>query len=292
VGGGSVAGMVDVAGSMVNLFALEATGEATRFVWTPPDHVLTPALSVQGGAGLGVATAAMERVTGRPTVWVTAQYLSFAQGTAPIDVDVTVEVAGRNTAQARCTLSRGGHEILTAHSALGQRDTNIDGVWGAPPTVAPPQDCPRYRFFDAGGGHLGDRVEHRLARGRQLDEIVGGVRGDGFFAIWARAWTEPDHLVTVPELAFIGDFMPLGFADAIGEPYAGNSLDNTLRVGRAARTGWVLLSVHIQQVANGFGYGRAELWAEDGTLLGQVSQSAILRRHDKLRARNPTQQLS
>jgi acyl-CoA thioesterase II len=284
--------MAEAENPMVDLFELEGTGEPTRFVWTPPNHVLTPAQSVQGGAGLGVATAAMERVTGRPTVWVTAQYLSFAQGTAPINVDVTVEVAGRNTAQARCTLSRGGREILTAHSALGERDTAIDGVWCSPPAVASPQDCPRYRFFDAGGGHLGDRVEHRLARGRQLDEIVGGVRGDGAFAVWVRLWSEADHFVTVPELAFIGDFMPLGFADAIGEPYAGNSLDNTLRVGQATRTGWVLLSVHIQQVAHGFGYGRAELWAQDGTLLGEVSQTAILRRHDKLRARNLTQQVS
>jgi acyl-CoA thioesterase II len=290
--GGSVGGMVEPVDPMMNLFELEATNQPTRFVWTPPNHVLTPAHSVQGGAGLGVATAAMESVTGRPTVWVTAQYLSFAQGTAPIDVDVTVEVAGRNTAQARCTLSRGGREILTAHSALGQRDTAIDGVWCAPPVVAPPEDCPRYRFFEAGGGHLGDRVEHRLASGRQLDEIIGGIRGNGSFAVWIRAWTETDHLVTVPELAFIGDFMPLGFADALGEPYAGNSLDNTLRVGQATRTDWVLLSVHVQQVANGFGYGRAELWAQDGTLLGEVSQTSILRRHDKLRARNHTQQLS
>jgi acyl-CoA thioesterase len=86
-------------------------------------------------------------------------------------------------------------------------------------------------------------------------------------------------------LAFIGDFMPLAFADAMGAPYAGNSLDNTIRVGRLTRTGWVLLSAHVQQVVNGFGYGRAELWAQDGTLLGEVSQTAVLRRHRDLRRR-------
>jgi acyl-CoA thioesterase len=87
----------------------------------------------------------------------------------------------------------------------------------------------------------------------------------------------------VADLAFVGDFMPLGFADAMGAPYAGNSLDNTIRVGKLVPTGWVLLSVHVQQVANGFGYGRAELWAQDGTLLGEVSQSAVLRLHSRIR---------
>ena len=77
--------------------------------------------------------------------------------------------------------------------------------------------------------------------------------------------------------------MPLGFADATGHPYAGNSLDNTIRVGNLVETEWILLSTHVQQVANGFGYGRAELWADDRTLLGEVSQSAILRKHSRMR---------
>ena len=80
--------------------------------------------------------------------------------------------------------------------------------------------------------------------------------------------------MTVSDLAFIGDFMPLGFADAIGAPYAGNSLDNTIRVGELIdhRAGCCCRRTS-QQVVNGFGHGRAELWAEDGTLLGAVSQT-------------------
>jgi acyl-CoA thioesterase len=54
-------------------------------------------------------------------------------------------------------------------------------------------------------------------------------------------------------------------------------------VGRTAATEWVLLSAHVQQVTRGFGYGRAELWAQDGTLLGEVSQTAVLRLHADIR---------
>jgi acyl-CoA thioesterase II len=264
-------------------FELQRGTEPGRFAWRPSQLLLTPANTLQGGAGLGAAVAAMESVTGRPTVWATAQYLSFAVGTDPIDIDVTVAVTGHNTTQARCVLSRDGREILTAHSALGSRDFEFEGVWCARPDIADPDSSPRYRFFETGHGHMGDQVEFRLALGRQLDEIEAtGGRGDGSFAVWIRCW-DGQQLASVADLAFIGDFMPLGFADASGKPYAGNSLDNTIRVGHLVETEWVLLSVHVQQVANGFGYGRAELWAEDGTLLGEVSQSAVLRKHSRIR---------
>jgi acyl-CoA thioesterase II len=266
-----------------DLFRLDDTDSSNHFTWVPSPLLLTPALTLQGGAGLGAATAAMERVSERPVIWATAQYLSFASGTEPVDIDVTIEVAGHNTTQARCVMSRSGREILTAHAALGSRDVGFGGVWCAPPEVPEPDACERYRFFEHGQGHMGDVAEFRLARGRQLDVIEAeGGRGDGSFALWVRCW-KGEQAVTVADLTFVGDFMPLGFADAMGAPYAGNSLDNTIRVGCLTTTEWILLAVHVQQVANGFGYGRAELWAQDGTLLGEVSQSAIMRQHSRIR---------
>ena len=67
--------------------------------------------------------------------------------------------------------------------------------------------------------------------------------------------------------------MPLGFADATGKPFAGNSLDNTIRVGNLVETEWVLLAVHVQQVASGFGYGRAELWAQMAPCLARSARA-------------------
>lgn len=267
-------------------FELEATEDPTRYRFTPSPYLLTPANTLQGGAALGAAIAAMERVTGRPTIWATAQYLAFAMGGDPLAVDVTVEVTGHNTSQARCVLSRRGTEILTAHAALGSRTLDLpEAVWCAPPSVPPAEACPPYEFLDAGEGHMGDYTELRLARGRQLGELgPGAPRGDGRFAMWVRCW-KGEHAVSVADLAFIGDYMPLGFADAIGADWAGNSLDNTIRVGHLATTGWVLLATQVQQVANGFGYGRAELWAQDGTLLGEVSQSVVMRRRDRMHER-------
>jgi acyl-CoA thioesterase II len=262
------------------MFDPSPTDAPNRFVWEPSQLLLTPSGALQGGAGLGATLAAMQMVTGRPVIWATAQYLSFAAGIEPLDLEVTVEVSGHNTTQARCTLSRDGREILTSHAALGSRSSELRGVWCQRPDVPAPDDCPRYRYFERGRGGLGDIADHRLAVGRQLADI-DGTPGNGTFAMWIRAWSG-SRTVTVADLAFLGDFMPMAFADALGAPYAGNSLDNTIRVGDLTATGWVLLVAHVQQVTNGFGYGHAELWAEDGTLLGDVSQSAIMRQHAKI----------
>jgi acyl-CoA thioesterase-2 len=265
------------------LFELDGEVGATRFSWTPSPLLLTPRSTLQGGAGLGAAVAAMERATGRPTIWATAQYLSFSVGVAPVELDVTIEVTGHNTTQARCVVTRGDEEILTTLAALGSREFDAGGVWAIRPEVPNPSACPRYRFFARGRGHMGDVSEFRLASGRQLSDIdIDGRRGNGSFAMWVRCWQEAEHQVTVPDLAFVGDFMPLGFADAMGTSYSGNSLDNTIRVGDLTRTGWILLSCHVDQVARGFGHGRAEMWADDGTLLGTVSQTSVLRPIDRL----------
>ena len=265
-----------------DLFTLQPTDDPLRWIWTPSSLLLTPAWSLQGGAGLGAAAAAMVAVTGRPMVWATAQYLSFAVGTDPIDLQVAVEVAGHNTTQARCVVSRDGKEILTTHAALGARPTENDHVWSVRPDVPGPDQCPPYKFFQRGKGDFGDLIELRLAYGRQLIEL-DGTRGDGSFALWVRVG-DGRHTMTVPELSFIGDLMPLSFADALGEPFAGNSLDNTIRVGHLVDTEWVLMAAQVQQVVNGFGYGRAELWAQDGTLLGDVSQNSVMRLHHYIRA--------
>ena len=273
-----------------NLFSLDRIDDGPCFHWTPSPILLTPAGTLQGGAGLGAAITAMQTVSERPVIWATAQYLAFALGNAPVDLEVTIEVSGHNTTQARCVVSRDGKEILTAHGALGSRDFEVEDVWCAPPIVPAPEDCPEYRFVanrvpnqtQVDEGSDGRFVEFRLAKGRQMDNIAEqGGRGTGSFAVWVKR-IDGAMIENIGDLTYIGDFLPIGFAEAMGQPYVGNSLDNTVRVGKLVPTPWVLLSINIQQVSRGFGYGRAELWAQDGTLLAETSQSAILRLHAKV----------
>ena len=72
-----------------------------------------------GGVGLGACIEVMEELTGRPCIWATAQYLSFARPPATLELDVTEVVRGHQISQARVIAHVGDTEILTVLGALG-----------------------------------------------------------------------------------------------------------------------------------------------------------------------------
>jgi len=267
--------MTAIPNSFDALVRLVPTESPTRWMMEPSPLVLTPRGTLQGGAGLAAALLATERTAGRPALWATAQYLSYAAGLEPVQLDVNLEVVGHSTTQARCVLSRRGAEVLTAHVALGSRSFSPDGVWVEMPDVGPPEDGVPYDFFRPGRNDLADLIELRVARGRTIAQLRGHP-GGGRTVWWCRT-VRGRHPVTVGELAFVGDLLPLGFCEPYGATYAGNSIDNTLRVGSAGETEWILIDCHAEQVVNGFGHGTAYLWSQDGALLGIASQTIVVR---------------
>jgi acyl-CoA thioesterase len=230
-----------------------------------------------GGCALGAAIATMERATGRPLVWATAQFVSFAQPPEVLDVDVMIASAGHLTSQVRALGHAGEREILSVSAALGARPDRHAGQWPQLPRVPSPEECPRRERPVRpvrGDDSLLQRLEMRIALGRGFYEY-DGTRGDGHSALWVRV---PDGLeMSAAALAIFGDYVPYGVGQAVGEYLSGNSLDNTLRVFRLVPTEWVLVDVHVDAVHHGFGHGTVHLWAQDGTLLGTASQSCIVR---------------
>ena len=225
-----------------------------------------------GGAGLAAAIEAMERTTGRPLVWATAQYLSFARAPSVVNVEVVEAAAGHKVSQVRATGHVGDKEIFTVNAALGRRSFDGSGSWAVPPEVPPPEACPVRPSDDRHAGTMLSRIEMRLARARPPEELPGPP-GDGRSALWARLPLE----VSAASLAVVGDLVPFGISQALGRRAGGNSLDNTLRVIHRVPTEWILLDVRIQGVADGFGHGLVHLWAQDGTLLATASQTAVVR---------------
>ena len=53
-------------------------GDDLHWRLTVVPELTTPGNFLFGGCGLGAALVALERASGRPTVWATAQYLSYA----------------------------------------------------------------------------------------------------------------------------------------------------------------------------------------------------------------------
>lgn len=221
-----------------------------------------------GGCALGAAIEALERVTDRPVVWACAQYLNYTRPPSVVDLDVTVSAVGHTTTQARVLGQVGDTEIFTVNASLGSRELPEEGQWVARPDVAPPDDCPpREHAFDP-GNTIASRLESRIALEAQ---------GTGRTAFWTRM---PELLeVSAAALAVLGDFVPMGLGQTLTTEINSNSLDNTLRVATVVPTEWVLVDVRIEAVSRGFGHGHIYLWAEDGTLMGTASQSAMIRPH-------------
>jgi len=233
-------------------------------------EVSTPGKFLYGGCALGASVVALEDASGRPTVWATAQYLSYAETGSTMDMDVILAAIGKRITQARVVGRVGGREILTVNAALGHGALELEGTWVEPPVVPPPEDCPPRRIPEFFGESVFDRVEVRVASGRMVEDVDGSP-GTGRTAFWARL---PGHFeLSTATLAIIGDYVAGGISEPLGKRTMGRSLDNTIRVVRLVPTEWILCDIHIHALARGVAHGLAHLWSQDGTLLATASQS-------------------
>jgi acyl-CoA thioesterase-2 len=257
-----------------SFLGLEPTGDPLRWRLPVTPAVSTPGRFLYGGCALAAGLVALEEASGRPTVWATAQYLSYAPTGSEVEWEVVLAAVGRRTTQGRAIARVGEAEIITVNAALGQSDLPVSGSWVAAPQVEPPDRCPRQEVPPLFADTVLTRVEHRVAKGR-LFSMLDGTPGEANSAFWARV---PGHLEpSAATLAVIGDYVSGAVAQPIGRRILGRSLDNTLRVVRLVPTEWVLCDIHVHALHHGFGHGDAHLFAQDGTLLAIASQSNSVR---------------
>jgi len=255
---------------------LEPTHNPHRWVLPIVPGISTAGGFLFGGCGLGAAVAAMEGTSGRRAVWATAQYLSYAKPGEVMDIDVTIAVHGHQITQARASCHVGDREILTVNAALGDRELETHGQFEDMPVVIPrPDECGERPHVIDWSGTISGRMDQRMAKGRLLEDLDGSP-SDGQVLLWSRIPEVIDGVDTAT-LAILGDFVPMGVGQALGIRGGGNSLDNTLRIGRLVPTEWVLLDIRVHFVERGFGHGLVHMYAEDGTLMATASQSCIVR---------------
>ncbi|MBV8593718.1 MAG: thioesterase family protein [Caulobacteraceae bacterium] len=230
-----------------------------------------------GGVGLASAIGALEGTCGRPAVWATAQYLSFARPGSIVDLDVIVPAAGRHSTQARVVGHVGDREILTVNAALGERPDGVDGQWVQAPGAPDPDNCPESERW-RGREDLHSHFEVRVAEGRHWAP-GGAPSGDGRVLLWIRA--RAGGIVDRPTLAIMADHVPSGIGHALGRRAGGSSLDNTIRFLRLVQTDWVLCDIAMAGAHGGFAHGLMRLFSRDGRLMATASQSMIIRYHDE-----------
>jgi acyl-CoA thioesterase-2 len=247
----------------LTFLGMEPVGDNLHWQMRVEPQLTTPGNFLFGGCGLGAALVALEGAAGRPTVWATGQYLSYAPTHSLLEWEVTLAVEGGHVTQGRAVGRVEGREILTVNAALGKDELDVGGIWVQPPDVPPPDECPPRYLPDMFRNTIMDKVDVRTAKGRMFDEMHG----------------EPgSHLSpSAATLAIFGDYVSGGVSHPIGRRAMGRSLDNTLRVVQLKDTEWVLCDIRIHALVGGYAQGIAFLWSENGELLATASQSLAVR---------------
>ncbi len=253
---------------------MEQVGDSLHWQMRVEPQVTTPGNFLFGGCGLGAALVALEEASGRPTVWATGQYLSYAPTHSLVEWEITLAVVGSRVTQGRAVGMVGDQEILTVNAALGDDQLALNGVWVEPPVVPPPDECPSRFVPEIFRNTILDKIEVRVAKGLPLEEMNGAPGGPDS-ALWARV--PGDLSPSTAMLAIFGDYVSGGASQPLGLRTMGRSLDNTLRVAKLAPTQWVLCDVRIHALINGYAQGVAFLWSQDGELLATASQSFVVR---------------
>ena len=151
---------------------MEELGDPLHWRLHVVPELTTPGNFLFGGCGLGAALVAMEAAAGRPTVWSTCQYLSFAPTDSVLDLTVTLAAVGNRVTQARAVGMAGDVEILTVNAALGlPGGMDAEGVWDTPPDVPPPDECPPRRLPSFFTTSIFDQIDVRLAKGRSFEAV-------------------------------------------------------------------------------------------------------------------------
>lgn len=266
---------------MDHLYDLVATDDPN--VWRLP---ITPELCagpdgmppfLYGGMGLAAGIGAMQRVVGRPLIWASAQYLSYALLGQELELTVEVPSLGRTVAHARVTGRVGAEEIITAVGSLGTRETDASFQWSRPDEIPPPADCEPLQMWPKQGSEARviERMEARMEAGVFAAHAGGQVSDDGRISLWMR--TTEEMPVDPGVLAMFADFVPAVLALSMGRLGGGSSLDNTLRIVKLVPTRWVLCVIDAHGVDHGMGHGDIHLYAETGELLAVGSQSCLMR---------------
>lgn len=246
----------------------------TRWRLTVRPELSTPGKFLFGGCGLGAGLVALEAAAGRPTIWATAQYLSYATTGSIVDYEVTLSVVGSHATQGRAVARVDDKEILTVNAALGDAQQPVRAMWVEAPRVPRPETCPARWLPVETTNSILDRVDVRVASGRIFSEM-DGTPGGRTSALWARV---PGHLSpSAGTLAIFGDYVSGGASQPFGRPTMGRSLDNTLRMVQVEPTEWVLCDIRMHAAVDGYAQGVAFLWSERGNLLATASQSFSLR---------------
>ena len=250
--------------------AFDASATRSSFLLQPP--LLRHDGALYGGTAIAASVMAMEAATHREVQWVTTQFVAPGQNGETISLDAEVLAAGRRTAQVRVSGTVDGRVIFASLGSTGIRiDNGLTGQFEKMPKVGGPDDA-----VDSWQGHTraGQVPDDETFRRAVEYRHAPMPEGPGPVLMWAR-FTDGKPM-TPARVAFVADMVPVAVARGAGKLGAGTSLDNSMRFGEVPDVEWVMLELHGNLAAGGYGHGLVRVWSQDGRYLAIGSQTASM----------------
>jgi acyl-CoA thioesterase-2 len=255
-------------------FRLQSAGDSTfRFIIDPTLCTgPTEDRYLFGGVGVAAAMQAMEQLSGRSALWVSAQFLSPGKVGETLELTQTFCQQGRAVTQHTILATIGGEPVLQATGATSAaRPAAEDRTWIDMEAVPGPELAKSTVVHNTAHEDVHARFDIRPFKGRfGMFVHHPPFSDDGKVLAWFKPLVGG---VDRTALAIIADFIPAVITNAMGTRTGGRSIDNLIRFVRLVPTEWVLAEFHVLAVANGCAHGRVTLFAQDGTLLAFGSQS-------------------
>ena len=209
---------------------------------------------------------------GRPPRTLAVHYLE-APVAGPVHVSATVERDGRSSSAVSLRMEQDGRPVALALGACAAwREGEPEWADGAPPAVPGPEESPPIRR-ERGLPPFVEQLDVRWADGGFPGRPAARARN----AAWLRlAPQQPfDHLALT---ALSDHWMPAAFSK-LGRPAIVPTLDLTIhfRAPAPVDAEWLLAVCDSRFAAGGAWEEDVELWTEDGRLVAQSRQLAMIR---------------
>ncbi len=233
--------------------------------------------NTNGGLLLAMVTRALTLATGRPDpVTVTGHFLTPGRP-GPATMDVEILRPGGRHATARAVMSTDGVVLsvmaITADLSQPRGPTFLDG---APPELPSPDDCHSQRTGPLGVPPFVERVDQRLHPVDGNFHDPQAKSGQALMRGWFRLRGD-EPLDTVALVLASDAFPPTTFNTDL--PIAWTpTVELTVHIRARPRPGWLRAQFRTRFVSGGYLEADGELWDDDGVLVAQSRQLALVPR--------------
>lgn len=226
-----------------------------------------------GGVGLAAAMNALqELVEDMPIVFASAQFLANKPNAETLSLSCEIAKQGRTVARGFVVGKLDEVDFIHVSATLGKRSSPGAVDWATPAQIPHYADCMAVDLGDPRTA-MHTHTELRLAHGMFGVTGQGTPSEKGLLSMWVRMPNVENDAGTVTILA---DYMLSGIGNSLGKVAYGVSLDNVIRIARIVPTDWVQCDIIMDHISDGFGYGTAHLFSEDGVLMATANQSVVV----------------